>query len=125
MIMNKVSSSFLNNNDILFELYNELVKKLDSLPKLKIKTRDSYLKAIVFCHHKNFALISFLNDDGGLMKDSFRIIFQMDKELKNDRLKIVPEHQPNDYVYYVTINKKQDIDEEIIEWLKESYENAK
>ena len=121
---NNVFENFKNNNES-FALYNELIKKLDFLPKLTIKKRNSYLKIIVLCNRKNFACITLLDDNYALIDKGFRIVFHIGEEIKDNRVRTVPEHQPNDFVYYVTIKTMSDIDIQLLDWLKQSYDNAK
>ena len=121
---NNVFENFKNNNES-FELYNELIQKLNSLPKLIIKKRNSYLKTVILCNRKNFACISLLDDNSSVMDKGFRIAFHTGKEIKNNRVKTIPEHQQNDFVYYVIIKTKSDIDVQLLDWLKQGYDNAK
>ncbi len=118
-----VFENFRNNNES-FGLYNELIQKLTILPKMTIKKRNSNLKPVIFCNRKNFACISLLDNDGTVLKTSFRIVFYPNKEIIDTRVGKIPEHL-NDLVYYVTIDKESDIDEQLISWLKTSYDNAK
>ncbi|MGF7011893.1 hypothetical protein M2146_002444 [Lachnospiraceae bacterium PF1-22] len=116
---------YLKNNNKLFKLYNELLHRLNDFPKLTIKTRKSYLKAIVLCNRKNFGCISLLDSNNSVMYDGFRVVFYMGEEIQNKRVKVVPEHQPEDFVYYVTIKTEKDIDIQLLEWLRKAYDNAK
>jgi len=116
---------YLKNNNELFKLYNELIRKLDSLSRLKIRKRNSYLKTVVLCNRKNFACISLLDDSSSIMDKGFRIVFYMGEEINDNRVQFIPQHQPSDFVYYVTIKKKSDIDIQLIDWLKQSYDKAK
>jgi len=116
---------YLKNNNELFKLYNELIRKLDSLPRLKIRKRNSYLKTVVLCNRKNFACISLLDDSSSIMDKGFRIVFYIGEAIKDNRVQLIPQHQPSDFVYYVTIKKKSDIDIQLIDWLKQSYDKAK
>jgi len=123
--MNENVFEIFKSNNELFALYNVLIRKLNNLPKLIIKKRNSYLKTVIFCNRKNFACISLLDDNYSLMDKGFRIIFHMNEEIKNNRVQTVPEHQPKDFVYYVTIKTKSDIDMQLLDWLKQAYDNAK
>lgn len=118
------SFEFFRGDSKLIALYNELVKELEILSHLTIKTRKSYSKIVVFCNHKNFSYISLLNDNGEFIDCGFKIIFSMCFRRSNERIIKITEPFEGHFSHHVVITSTADIDEQLISWLKESYSMA-
>lgn len=115
---------FFRGDSKLIALYDELIKELKILPHLTIKTRKSYSKMVVFCNHKNYSYISLLNDNGEFINCGFKIIFSMCSRISNERIIKITEPFEGHFSHHVVIASATDIDEQLINWLKESYAMA-
>ena len=56
-----------------------------------------------------------------IMKDKIRVHFRLDKKIKSDRFWKTAKISANRYNYQVDINSKEEIDEEVVGWIKEAY----
>ncbi|KKQ14882.1 MAG: hypothetical protein US29_C0057G0005 [candidate division WS6 bacterium GW2011_GWF1_36_8] len=55
------------------------------------------------------------------MKDKIRLDFRVDYEIKSKRFVKVEKLSTNRTLYFVEITKEDDIDPELLGWLKDSY----
>jgi len=122
--MQKTTFKFFRNNDKLLELYNELLLQLSDLPKLVVKKRKSYAKMVVFCNRRNFAYISLLENGEDFLDEGFKIVFSINSKISNVRIQTITEPHSGCFSHHTIIKEKCDIDEELTEWLKQSYVNA-
>ncbi|MDL2300404.1 DUF5655 domain-containing protein [Clostridiaceae bacterium OttesenSCG-928-D20] len=122
--MKNKSFDFFRGNSEHLSIYNELISRLNSFPKLIIKTRKSYDKMVVFCKRKNFAYISLLNEHGLFIDNGFKIIFSAPQRICDARIVVITEPHPRRFSHHVIVQTVDDIDDQLIGWLKLSCDNA-
>ncbi|MCL2152598.1 MAG: DUF5655 domain-containing protein [Oscillospiraceae bacterium] len=122
--MQSESFDLFRNNGGLLELYNELIRQISNFGKLTIKPRKSYSKIVVLCNHRNFAYISLLNGDGSFMDKGFKVVFSMNHIISDSRIQAVTEPHPGRFSHHVAVETASDINEQLIEWLQQAFENA-
>jgi len=115
---------FFRNNSELLELYDELIQQLVDLPKLTIKKRKTYDHMVVLCNRRNFAYISLLDDNGAFMNEGFRIVISITPRINSARIQTITEPHPGRFSHHIIIRRKNDIDFQLIEWLKQAYRDA-
>ena len=116
---------FFNNDTELIGIYNELIRQLEILPKMTIKKRNTFDHMVVLCNRRNFAYLSLLDSEGVFMSEGFRIIFGLNHIISDNRIQAVTEPHAGRFSHHVTIKTINDIDGQLLEWLKKAYETAK
>jgi len=93
-------------------LFSALTKSIeDNIGKLKIE-------ALPCCIH----LVSHYTFSGvWILKDKIRLDFRVGYEIKSKRFVKVEKLSTNRTLYFVEIAKEDDIDSELLGWLKDSY----
>ena len=92
-------------------LFKELVKKLDSIKFI--------IDSVPCCIHlvsKSTFCAAWIG------KNKMKIDFKLDTVLKNKRFSKVLKMSANRYLYYMEIKTKEEIDKELISWIKKSHE---
>jgi hypothetical protein len=119
--MQNKTFEFFRNDSRLLTLYNELMKQLEILPHLTVKVRKSYSKMVVLCNHKNFSYLSLLDDNSEFINDGFQIIFSMHSRISHERIIKITEPHTGCFSHHVLIKTGDDINEQLISWLKDAY----
>jgi hypothetical protein len=57
-----------------------------------------------------------------ILKNKIRVDFTLTHEIKNDRIKLVSHFSLNRYLYYIDILAEDEINTELIEWIKEAHD---
>lgn len=122
--MSNKTFEFCCGDSDLLALYDRLIQQLDILPKLIVKNRRAYDRMAVFCRRKNFAYLSLLDENGSFIERGFKIVFSVPQKILDPRIKIITEPHPGRFSHHVVVHTMDDIDNQLIEWLKQSYDHA-
>lgn len=118
------------NNDVLFffegkpealSLYEAFAEKLESLGKMTVRVQKSQIS---FSNRHNFAFVSFLPARKAKERPQnyITITFGLNHRMDSPRIDIATEPYPNRWTHHILISSPEDIDEELMGWIKEAYE---
>lgn len=102
-------NNHFKNKEYAKELFDELLRKLKSL-KFRV---DPVPCCIHLVKSSAFAAV-------WAMKDRIRIDFTLNHELKSNRISKHVKMSANKQLYLLDIKKYEEIDKELIDWIKES-----
>jgi len=122
--MKDKSFDFFRGDNEHLSIYDELINRLNGFPKLITKMRKSYDHMVVFCNRKNFAYISLLDGNGLFIDNGFKIIFSITHKIFDARIVAITEPHPGRFSHHVIVKTLDDIDNQLIDWLKQSYDMA-
>jgi len=107
-----IDNHFKNKGEKSKSLFYALTKSIeDNIGELKIE-------ALPCCIH----LVSHYTFSGvWILKGKIRLDFRVNYEIKNKRFVKVEKLSTNRILYFVEITKESDIDLELLDWLKDSY----
>jgi len=107
-----VDEFFKGKNPELKKLYYKYVKFVKRCGPIFIninKTRISFQGKMRFCGVSS------------VLKDELKIAFLLTKELDNPRITKIEFIPPVYYIHYLKISSENDLDTELLSWIKESY----
>ena len=118
------------NNDVLFffegkpealSLYETFAEKLESLGEMTVRVQKSQIS---FSNRHNFAFVSFLPARKAKERPQnyITITFGLNHRMDSPRIDIATEPYPNRWTHHILISSPEDIDEELMGWIKEAYE---
>jgi len=103
---------FKGKEEVARPLYNNLKTKIKkNIGSFKV---ESLPCCIHFVSTLTFAAVFAL-------KDKIRIHFTLDYELESSRIDKFTQMSTNRYLYSIDIEKEDEIDKELISWLKQAY----
>jgi hypothetical protein len=94
------------------ELYDELIKKMKSIGKFRVDSVQCCIHLV-----KEFAFLGVY-----IMKDKIRVSFYLNRKIESKRIFKSAQISKKRFSYLININSKEEIDKELINWIKESYE---
>jgi hypothetical protein len=96
--------------ELLYQNFKQAVKKRVSFFKV-----ESLECCIHFVSASTFAAVK-------IFKEKIRVDFSLSRKLKNKRIDQFLQMSANRYLYFIDIGVDDEIDEELIEWIREAYE---
>jgi len=107
----------LKGKKLATELYDEL--------KLKIKKTAGpfYVESLPCCIH--FVTAAFTFSAVYAMKDGLRLHFGLDHKISSKRIRRYSQIAASRYMYELDIKDKNEMDKELLAWLKEAYSTKK
>lgn len=117
--------SFFELHQGAFPIYEEFRKRLQAeFPDTQVRVQKTQ---ITFTNPKVYACVSFLP----LRKKAERpenfivITFGMEFELKSPRIDVTVEPYPDRWTHHVLISNLEEIDDELMQWIEDSYAFSK
>ena len=119
------------NNDILFffrehmdavPMYEKLEEQiLSRIPDVKIKTAKTQ---ITFANKRGFAFVSFnpCRKAKDRPENWMTVTFGLGYRKESPRIDVATEPYPNRWTHHVMVGSADEIDEELMEWIKEAAE---
>lgn len=93
----------------LFNVYIDFVRK---------NVGDFRIEAVPCCIH---LVSTFTFSAVWIMKDRMKIDFMLPEKLASKRITRTEQPSANRYVHYLVIKNKNDLDKELLGWLKQAY----
>ena len=120
MIDSDVLFFFEGRSDAL-PLYEAFVEQLLHVGPFETRVQKSQ---ITFSNRHNFAFVSFLlaRKAKDRPKNYITVTFGLNHQLHSPRIDIATEPYPNRWTHHILISSPKEIDEELMGWIKESYE---
>ncbi len=113
-----IENHFKNRDKTIINLFYSFIKSIEeNIGSIKIES-------LPCCIH----LISSYTFSGAwILKDRIRFDFRLNRDIQSDRFTKKLQMSKNRYLYYLDIQKEEDINKELIEWIGEAYklENRK
>ena len=106
-----IDDHFRSKPDSLREVFDLLLAKISQFGPVRT---DAVKSAINLAKNYHFVMIYVL-------RDSLKLEFALGRELKSERIIHTQKLGVNRYTYYVKLANKEDIDDQMLSWLKESY----
>ena len=102
-------------------LYEFLVGQLSRLGEFHILVQKSQIS---FSNRHNFAFVSFLpvRKAKDRPKNYITVTFGLNHRVDSPRIAVATEPYPNRWTHHILISSLEEIDEELIGWIKEAYE---
>lgn len=119
----------MENQDVLFffsahpsalPLYQLLEERiLAEIPDVTIKVSKSQIS---FSNRYNFAFVSFLPLRKGQKRpeNAITITFGLNYEKKSPRIEVATEPYPNRWTHHLLVSSSEEIDGQLLDWLKEA-----
>ncbi|MFH0971618.1 MAG: DUF5655 domain-containing protein [Candidatus Micrarchaeota archaeon] len=93
------------------ELFEGLIARLKPIGKVRIDSVEC-------CIH---LLSNYVFSGVWILRDRIRISFQLDRKVKSARFRHYLQMSANRHIYHMDVSKKKEIDGELVNWLKESF----
>lgn len=109
---------FFDGRPAELELYRILEERLrEGFGELRAKVGKSQIS---FANRYNFAFVSFLRLRGR-RGNYLTVSFGLDHEVKSPRIGAASEPYPNRWTHHVAVETPDEIDGELMGWLREAY----
>lgn len=126
---NKCHRSFAKNNQshscVVFPLEEHFKNKENQreffnhyIDFIRKNIGDFKIEAVPCCIH---LVSTYTFSAVWVMKDKIRIDFMLPDKLTSKRITKIEQPSANRYVHYLEIEKEEDLDEELLNWLKQAY----
>ncbi len=111
---------FFNDHMDALPMYEKLERLIcEEVPDVKIKVSKTQIS---FFNKRGFAFVSFnpcrkaKNRPAGWMT----VTFGLDSQKRSPRIDVATEPYPNRWTHHVMVGSLEEIDEELMEWIKEA-----
>ena len=103
----------------LYEVFSERVLALGEDVKVRVQKTQ-----ITFSNRRNFAFVSFLpaRKAKDRPKHYITVTFGLDHRVASPRIDAAVEPYPNRWTHHVLISSAEEIDEELMGWVREAYD---
>ena len=108
-----VEHHFKNRSDEIKSLYDELLERIEK------EVGDYHIEAVSCCIHLDKGAFTFLAVYQ--MKDKVRMHISFDHEVDHPRIVASSQISKTLYKHRVEIKEENEIDKELISWIKEAY----
>lgn len=104
-------------------LYQELFSQMSSaFPQSKVKVQKSQIS---FYNRHLFAAASIpVRRKKDWPQDCLLVTFGLSHRLSSPRIAVAVEPYPNRWTHHVVVSRLEEIDEELMDWLREAYDFA-
>ncbi len=118
------------NGDILFffdgkldalPLYEAFAQRVEVLGAVTVRVQKTQIS---FSNRRNFAFVSFLpaRRTKDRPKTYITVTFGLDRRVPSPRIDAAVEPYPNRWTHHVLISSVEEIDEELLGWVREAYD---
>ena len=120
-MINKDAVIFFENKPEELALYEEFEGKIQNVGKAEIKTGKTQ---ITFSNRHVFACVSMmrLRKKKDMPKHYIVITFGLGRHEPSDRIDVATEPYPNRWTHHILIDKAEDMDDELMGWIREAYD---
>ena len=118
--MNKEVLYFFDSMPSALPLYNVFEQKVvEGIADVNIKVQKTQ---IAFSNRHNFAFVSFIPVRRAKERPESYIVvtFGLRHQLESPRIDVATEPYPNRWTHHVLISNEEEIDEELMGWIKEA-----
>ena len=111
---------FVGDHREALPLYEVLTEQMEGLGDLSIRVQKTQ---ITFSNRRNFAFVSFLpaRKAKDRPKTYITITFGLGRRVDSPRIDIATEPYPGRWTHHVLISSTEDIDGELMGWIREAY----
>ncbi len=111
---------FFEDHREALPLYEVLTEQMEGLGDLSIRVQKTQ---ITFSNRRNFAFVSFLpaRKAKDRPKTYITITFGLGRRVDSPRIDIATEPYPGRWTHHVLISSTEDIDGELMGWIRETY----
>ncbi len=111
---------FFEDHREALPLYEVLTEQMEGLGDLSIRVQKTQ---ITFSNRRNFAFVSFLpaRKAKDRPKTYITITFGLGRRVDSPRIDIATEPYPGRWTHHVLISSTEDIDGELMGWIREAY----
>ena len=111
---------FFGDHREALPLYEVLTEQMEGLGDLSIRVQKTQ---ITFSNRRNFAFVSFLpaRKAKDRPKTYITITFGLGRRVDSPRIGIATEPYPGRWTHHVLISSTEDIDGELMGWIREAY----
>ena len=111
---------FFGDHREALPLYEVLTEQMEGLGDLSIRVQKTQ---ITFSNRRNFAFVSFLpaRKAKDRPKTYITITFGLGRRVDSPRIDIATEPYPGRWTHHVLISSTEDIDGELMGWIREAY----
>ncbi len=111
---------FFEDHREALPLYEALTEQMEGLGDLSIRVQKTQ---ITFSNRRNFAFVSFLpaRKAKDRPKTYITITFGLGRRVDSPRIDIATEPYPGRWTHHVLISSTEDIDGELMGWIREAY----
>jgi hypothetical protein len=111
-----IENHFKNRDKEIVDLFYSLIKSIEkNVGSVKIES-------LPCCIH---LLSSYTFSGVWILKDGVRFDFRLDRDIQSSRFTRKLQMSKNRFLYYLEIQKEEDIDKELIKWIGEAYKLEK
>lgn len=102
-------------------LYEAFAFQIEQLGEVSVRVQKTQ---ITFSNRRNFAFVSFLpaRKAKNRPKSYITVTFGLDHRVDSPRIDIATEPYPNRWTHHVLISSAEEIDGELMGWIKEAYD---
>lgn len=113
--------SFFEGESTALSLYEQLERRIcEFVPELKIKVGKSQVS---FYAKKMFGCVSMmrLGKKAELPEEYIVATFGLGEEVRHPRIAVATEAYPGRWTHHVIVSRPEELDEQLIGWLREAY----
>lgn len=125
----KEGENMVNSDALLFfeghmealPLYEAFAAQIEQFGDVTVRVQKTQ---ITFSNRRNFAFVSFLpaRKAKDRPKSYITVTFGLDHRVDSSRIDIATEPYPNRWTHHVLISSAEELDNELMGWIKEAYD---
>lgn len=112
---------FFDEKPEALPLYEAFAEQVERLGEVTVRVQKTQIS---FSNRRNFAFVSFLpaRKAKGRPKSYITVTFGLNRRVDSPRIDIATEPYPNRWTHHVLISSPEEINGELMGWIKEAYE---